>query len=176
VNHYSHKQIAERIEQAREIARADRLIEELGQAEELAPLTPEKPKTPFLYDSVGFSDTGKPVPIARFDPETIDAPPTDTEPDSVIADTRLETVRALLGFLALGERNLRKIGWRAALFCHLVFPNESQRDFAKRLRVSEAALSANLKDAKRELGLFLRADMRHTDPKSESRPLSENSD
>jgi hypothetical protein len=135
--------------------RIDRAVTAIGQADQLAPSAP-RDDYPAPPAGAAWNEHGELEEVTLF--EYPEAPRQDDGEDSLVAHTRKETVKALLGFLALGETNLKKIGWRAALFCYLHFPNQSQADLAKNLGVSPSSLSEKLNAAKAELAAFLRAN------------------
>jgi hypothetical protein len=118
---------------------------------------------PLFDQPTGFDENGAIVPVT--DHPRGETPPEPAEGDP-LDSVRLDTIRAVLAFLGLGESNLKTIGWRVAMFTHLVFPSESQAALAKRLGVSSASLSTHLKAARMELAAFQRAISRQGDIES----------
>lgn len=71
-----------------------------------------------------------------------------------VADVRQEALRELLAFLAAGEVDVSRIGWRVVLLDWLIHQDESQKELARRCKVTEARVSQALKSERAILTRF----------------------
>lgn len=101
---------------------------------------------------IGFDDYGKPVAVTEFQfPE--EGPQSDLLQERA---ARLETVSRFVQFLLRGNPSAHRLGVRV----HLVAfglgksPCKQQCDLARKLGVTESAVSANLKSLKQEIAML----------------------
>jgi hypothetical protein len=107
-----------------------------------------------------FDETGRPLAVGDDGAlhlstnGAVEEPPA-LSPERQAQAQRLKNMRECISFLALGERDFEKIGRRAAMICHLLFPHASQRKLAEHFKVSEKSIRDYLRTTERELAAFL---------------------
>jgi len=117
-----------------------------------------------LRPGFGFDDVGEVVPIAEPAHDLGDVCPHcsrsyhEEGTGQDVAEIREQAIREVLDFLTAGEVEVNRIGWRCSLTAWLVNrQQESQRELAARLGVTEGRISQSLKSARDEIARFIRA-------------------
>jgi len=87
-----------------------------------------------------------------------------------VAEIREQAIREVLDFLTAGEVEVNRIGWRCSLTAWLVNRQESQRELAARLGVTEGRISQSLKSARDEIARFIRAKQGQASSVAKVRP------
>jgi Trp operon repressor len=82
------------------------------------------------------------------------AEPEDDAEDSVLRDAKIETMRRLLEFLALGCTNIEEVGWRAVVLLQTITQAQDQASLAREFGVSPATVCRKCKAMKGEIARF----------------------
>jgi hypothetical protein len=99
-----------------------------------------------------FDDDGKPVGVVSFDYDKIDDP--DEAGD--VAAIRREVIVRTLQFLTGQRATAKRAGQRAILLAHLVRVGDckTQRELARRLGLSPAAISKKVNALRKDLSML----------------------